>query len=56
MIGETIGNFRVLSRLGRGGMGEVFLAEHTSIQTKVAVKVLHPEVSRDTDQVQRFFT
>jgi hypothetical protein len=55
VIGETIGNFRVLSRLGRGGMGEVFLAEHTSIQTKVAVKVLHSEVSRDTDQVQRFF-
>lgn len=55
VIGETIGNFKLLSRLGRGGMGEVYLAEHASIQTKVAVKVLHPEISRDTGHVQRFF-
>ncbi len=55
MIGEVLGNFKVVSRLGKGGMGEVFLAEHTSIQTKVAIKVLHEEISRDTDHVQRFF-
>ncbi len=55
MIGDVIGNFRLLSRLGRGGMGEVYLAEHTGIQTRVAVKVLHAEISRDTDHVQRFF-
>ncbi|MGE0871072.1 MAG: protein kinase [Kofleriaceae bacterium] len=55
MIGETIGNFRVISRLGRGGMGEVFLGEHISIQTRVAIKVLHPSISSDVDQVQRFF-
>ncbi|MGE0547907.1 MAG: protein kinase [Kofleriaceae bacterium] len=55
MIGQTIGNFRVISRLGRGGMGEVFLGEHVSIQTRVAIKVMHPSVSSETDQVQRFF-
>jgi serine/threonine-protein kinase len=55
VIGDVIGNFQLLSRLGRGGMGEVFLAEHTGIQTRVAVKVLHPEISRDHDHVQRFF-
>ena len=35
MIGEQIGNFRVVSRLGRGGMGEVYLAEQVKIGTKV---------------------
>src|SRR5262249_32653986 len=55
MLGETIGNFRVVAKLGRGGMGEVYLAEQLSIQTKVAIKVLLPDVSSDTQQVQRFF-
>src|SRR5215813_4838527 len=55
VIGETIGNFKVVSRLGRGGTGEVYLAEQTSIGTKVAVKVLRPDVSSDADHVQRFF-
>ena len=55
MIGEVIGNFRIVSRLGRGGMGEVFLAEHQKIGTKVAIKVLLPELSRDKAHVDRFF-
>ncbi len=55
MLGEEIGNFRVVSRLGRGGAGEVYLGEHQSIKTKVAIKVLLPEVSSDMQQVQRFF-
>ena len=54
-IGETFGNFRLVSRLGRGGMGEVFLAEQQSIGTRVAVKVLQAEISEDKDHVQRFF-
>src|SRR5689334_784241 len=36
-------------------MGEVFVAEHTTIKTRVAIKVLHPQVSANTDHVQRFF-
>ena len=55
MIGETIGNFRIVSRLGRGGMGEVYLAEQTSIGTKVAVKMLLPQISADDEHVRRFF-
>ncbi|HET9621411.1 MAG TPA: serine/threonine-protein kinase, partial [Kofleriaceae bacterium] len=55
MIGETIGHFEITARVGRGGMGEVFVAEHATIKTKVAIKVLHAEVSTNTQQVQRFF-
>ncbi|HEY4056010.1 MAG TPA: serine/threonine-protein kinase, partial [Kofleriaceae bacterium] len=55
MIGGTIGHFKVVSRLGRGGMGEVFAGEHESIQTKVAIKVLHEDISQNHDHVQRFF-
>ncbi len=55
MIGETIGNFVAVSRLGRGGMGEVFLAEHRELGTRVAVKVLDQGISEDHDHVQRFF-
>jgi serine/threonine protein kinase len=55
VIGETIGHFEITARVGRGGMGEVFVAEHTTIKTRVAIKVLHSEVSTNTHQVQRFF-
>ncbi len=55
LIGEVIGNFRIVSRLGRGGMGEVFLAEHQKIGTKVAIKLLLPELSADKAHVDRFF-
>ena len=55
MIGETIGHFKIVSRLGRGGMGEVYAAEHEGIQTRVAIKILHLEVSSDTEHVKRFF-
>ncbi len=51
----TIGNFRLMSCIGRGGMGEVYRAVHTDIQTEVAVKLLHPEISREVEHVQRFF-
>ena len=55
VIGETIGHFEIIARAGRGGMGEVFVAEHAAIKTRVAVKVLHANVSSNTDHVQRFF-
>jgi eukaryotic-like serine/threonine-protein kinase len=55
VIGETIGNFKIVSKLGRGGMGEVFLAEQQSIETKVAIKILHPEISADKEHITRFF-
>jgi eukaryotic-like serine/threonine-protein kinase len=55
VIGESIGNFRITTRLGRGGMGEVYAGEHDGIQTRVAIKMLLPEVSRSQEYVQRFF-
>ncbi len=55
MLGETIGNFRLARRLGGGAMGEVYLAEHTSIGTHVAIKLLRDEISSDRSEVERFF-
>jgi len=53
MIGETLGSHRIVSEIGRGGMGVVYLAEHAMIGRKVAVKLLRADVA--TDQVERFF-
>jgi serine/threonine-protein kinase len=55
VIGEIIGNFRVVARIGAGGMGEVFLGEQVSVHTRVAIKVLHAQVAADDGQVERFF-
>jgi serine/threonine protein kinase len=55
MIGETIGNYRVIAKLGEGGMGAVFLAEHVVIGRKVAVKVLRPEGAANQELLHRFF-
>jgi eukaryotic-like serine/threonine-protein kinase len=55
VIGTTIGNFEVIGRLGKGGMGEVWLAQQKEIRTKVAIKTLLPQISADKRQVDRFF-
>ena len=55
LIGQTIGNYLVTQKLGEGGMGAVYLAEHPSIGKKVALKVLHSEFSTNQDVTQRFF-
>jgi eukaryotic-like serine/threonine-protein kinase len=54
MIGETLGSYRIVSEIGSGGMGVVYLAEHTLLGRKAAVKLLRREVA--ADQVERFFT
>jgi len=51
---RTLGNYRLLHRLGRGGMADVYLAEQASLQRQVAVKVLRPELASQADYVQRF--
>jgi serine/threonine-protein kinase len=53
--GRMIGGYRVLDKLGEGGMGTVFIAEHELLGKKVAIKVLLPEHSQNPELVQRFF-
>ncbi len=52
--GRTLGKCRLLKRLGRGGMGDVYLAEHQFLQKRVAVKVLPPEMTRNDELLARF--
>ncbi|MBP9204656.1 MAG: serine/threonine protein kinase [Kofleriaceae bacterium] len=55
LIGATLaGRYRVQKKLGEGGMGAVYLAEHTILEKKVALKVLHGELGRKPDLVERF--
>jgi len=49
-----LGRYQVLERIGDGGMGTVYMAEHTTILKKFAVKVLSPELSVRPDHVDRF--
>lgn len=51
---EILGQYRVVSKLGRGGMGTVFLAEQPGMNRQVAIKVLHAEVSAEPDAARRF--
>jgi serine/threonine-protein kinase len=53
-VGQTIGNYKITAKLGEGGMGVVFLAEHPVIGKKVAMKAIHPELSRNAEVVSRF--
>src|SRR5262245_57292356 len=56
MIGRTIGNYVVKTKIGEGGMGAVYAAEHPRIGRRVAIKVLHPELGKSPEIVARFFT
>ena len=49
-----LGRYRILSRLGAGGMGEVFLAEDTQLDRRVAVKLLPAEFTTDAERLRRF--
>ncbi len=52
--GAQLGSYEVLSPLGAGGMGEVWLAEDTRLKRKVAIKLLPAELTADADRVRRF--
>ena len=53
--GGSIGNYRILNKIGTGGMGAVYLAEHPLIGKRVALKVIHKELANNRDVVSRFF-
>jgi eukaryotic-like serine/threonine-protein kinase len=54
MIGKTISHYRVIEQLGKGGMGEVFLAEDTNLKRQVALKVLPDTFAADPERLARF--
>lgn len=55
MTQERIGPYKVVAKLGEGGMGEVFEALHETIEKRVAIKILHPEYARTAEFATRFF-
>lgn len=53
-VGDSVGNYTITEKLGEGGMGTVFLAEHPVIGSKVALKAIHPEFAQNAEVFARF--
>jgi serine/threonine protein kinase len=55
LLGLQVGSYRILKLLGTGGMGSVYLGEHSGIGSRVAIKFLHEHLASNADLVQRFY-
>src|SRR5213594_4039780 len=53
-INTNISHYRILSKIGAGGMGEVYLAQDTKLDRKVALKILPADVAAHPDRMKRF--
>ena len=54
MIGKTLSHYKVLEKIGQGGMGEVYRAEDTNLSREVAIKVLPEQFTKDPQRLARF--
>ncbi len=54
MIGNSITHYKIIEKIGSGGMGDVYKAEDTKLQRTVALKFLPPDLTRDENAQQRF--
>ena len=54
-IPSLIGQYRIVRKIGAGGMGLVFLGEHTLLGRRAAIKTLLPTMSANREIVERFF-
>jgi len=54
LIGQQLSSYKIISLLGKGGMGEVYLARDTRLDREVAIKLLPPMLTRDPEREERF--
>ncbi|MFY9574987.1 MAG: protein kinase [Blastocatellia bacterium] len=54
MIGSVVGNYRIIDKIGEGGMGAVFKGVDLMLEREVAIKMLRPELARQPNVVERF--